>query len=84
MADLINRGWSNVESNPSAAKAAFKQALDIQGGNAAANYGYGYSTLRSGDAAGARPFLCLALKDRDVDTQREVQSLLDQNNLVCP
>jgi hypothetical protein len=80
---LVDKGWNSVESNPAAAKSAFRQALDASPGNAGASYGLGYTLLKTGDAAGAQPYLCAASKSRDVEMQREIQSLLQQNGLSC-
>lgn len=80
---LLDRGWSQVVDAPEAAAESFRRALDLEPGDAEANYGYGYALLRQGDPSRAKPFLCQAQQGGDIEVTRDVQALLAQNGLTC-
>lgn len=80
----LERGWNVVDTDPSTAAGHFQRALDLKPSHPEANYGYGYALLEQGNASGAKPFLCAALSGSDVEMQRDVTSLLANNQLSCP
>ncbi|MEZ4323511.1 MAG: hypothetical protein R3F61_38965 [Myxococcota bacterium] len=81
---LVSRGWNLADSNPSAAKGLFLDALDASPDNVDAHYGYGYTLLKSGDRTGARPHLCIAASRGNTDTRREVHGMLENAGMSCP
>ena len=80
----IDLGWKRLDSNPSSAADAFRQALEQAPGNAEARYGLGYALLQSGDRAAGAKHLCASLVGAPADMRREVESLLTHNDLKCP
>lgn len=81
---LLAKGWNQVESNPSAAAQTFRKAIDMNVKHPEANYGYGYALLEQNDISGAKPYLCTAKAGNDIETTRDVTSLLKQHSLNCP
>ena len=66
VAALVERGWEQIDGNPSAASRAFREALERAPDNADANYGYGYVLLLQSHPDAAY-YLCAA---RDASTTR--------------
>jgi hypothetical protein len=81
---LLDRGWTQVATNPAAAASTFQKALNMNASNPEANYGYGYALLEQGNTAGANPYLCRAVAGNDIDTQRDVAPMLTKHSLTCP
>jgi len=83
MSELIDQGWSVMNSNTAQASRVFEQALDLNASDPDANFGFGYARALLGDLAGARPHLCKALAAGGGDTKREAQAVLNSHELSC-
>lgn len=80
----IDLGWKRLDADPSAAAAAFREALEREPGNAEAQYGLGYAQLQLGDKGAATRNLCASVKGGSKDMRREVESLISHHGLACP
>jgi serine/threonine protein kinase len=80
-ARLISQGWAKT-SDPPAAAALFKQALDVSPGNLEASYGYGYAMAKNGDLATAKTYLC-KVRDSDFKDASEVAGVTVQFGIIC-
>ena len=80
----LDAGWAKVGSNPKAAASSFQTAIGMNPKHPEANYGYGYALLAQGDILGAKPYLCVAKAGNDIETKRDVTSMLKKHDLTCP
>ena len=83
VARLIDRGWSQVESDPEAARREFGKVLERDENHDEANYGYGYSLLMQSHPDAAK-YLCKAADSRDPDIRQDVVGLIVNRSLSCP
>ena len=83
MGRLVDQGWSQVESDPAAARKAFQQVLDQDPSHDEANYGFGYSLLMESHPDASK-YLCKARRASDPDVRQDVVGLIVTYSLSCP
>lgn len=79
----LERGWDQVDSNPSAAILSFEKALAQDPESLDANYGYGYALLKVGNRERARQHLCKAGAKATGADKIDIDGILTRSQLTC-
>ncbi|MEQ1567029.1 MAG: hypothetical protein ABMA64_15425, partial [Myxococcota bacterium] len=83
-AELVARGWDQVDDDPGAALTLFDQAARANPSLAEPHYGRGYALVRLSRKDEAVAAYCKAIGLGDSILRREIRSVMQQNGLVCP
>ncbi|MGC6492282.1 MAG: tetratricopeptide repeat protein, partial [Myxococcota bacterium] len=80
---LVNRAWAETERNPTLAIESFEAALKLRPSDPDAVYGLGYALLKANRTSEANVQLCRALRNSPARDIREIEGILNANNLSC-
>ncbi len=84
-ASSVTEGWDLVsQGDYAAAIAKFEEARAAGDRSGPVLYGLGYAKIKAGDTEGARVDLCATLRTTtDIETVREAEGILSNNELSC-